>query len=419
MLTYAFVALLLTDVGIRLWLASRQIRHIAAHRNEVPPEFAAKIGLHSHQRAANYTIARARLGVVERVLDAAVLIALTLLGGLQWIDASIMRLFPDHDLWRQLALIGAIFGLMGLISLPFTLYRQFVLESRFGFNRMTLKLFFADAIKGLAVGIVLGTPLIAAILWLMSAAGTYWWIWAWGLWAAFNIGVSILYPLVIAPIFNNFKPLDNSELAARVNELARRCGFSLKGLFVMDGSKRSAHGNAYFTGFGKSRRIVFFDTLLNRLNPDEVEAVLAHELGHFSHRHITQRIALGFVVAFGFFWMLGFLATQPVFYETLGVVPHMTASNDAMALILFFMVVPVCTFALTPLASWYSRRHEFQADTYASRQSNAGYLISALVKLYDDNAATLTPDPVHSAFYDSHPPAAVRIRHLQALGGAA
>jgi len=419
MLTYAFVALLLIDVGIRLWLASRQIRHVAAHRDAVPAEFSARIGLASHQRAASYTIARAKLGMVERVVDAAVLIALTLMGGLQVIDTLVGSLMTQHELLRQLLLIGAVVALLGIIGLPFTLYRQFALESRFGFNRMTPKLFATDSIKAIALGVVLGTPLIAAILWLMDTAGTHWWIWAWGLWAAFNIAISLLYPLVIAPLFNTFKPLDNPDLAQRVGDLARRCGFSLKGLFVMDGSRRSAHGNAYFTGFGKSRRIVFFDTLLSRLNADEVEAVLAHELGHFSHRHITKRIVLGFALAFLFFWLLGQLASLPVFYETLGVTPRLAGSNDAMALILFFLALPVCTFMLTPLASWYSRRHEFEADRYAATQSNASFLTSALVKLYDDNAATLTPDPIHSAFYDSHPPATIRIQHLQTQGAAA
>lgn len=419
MLTYAFIALLLIDVGIRLWLASRQIRHVSIHRDAVPAEFAERIRLASHQRAADYTIARAKLGMVERVVDAGVLVGLTLLGGLQAIDAGIAALITEHELMRQLVLIGTVVGLLGLLGLPFTLYRQFVLESRFGFNRMTPKLFAGDTAKAIVLGVVLGTPLIAAILWLMDTAGATWWIWAWALWAAFNVAISLLYPLVIAPLFNSFEPLDDPLLAERVGNLARRCGFSLKGLFVMDGSRRSAHGNAYFTGFGKSRRIVFFDTLLNRLNADEVEAVLAHELGHFSHRHIVQRIVFGFALAFLFFWLLGYLAALPAFYTSFGVVPRLTGSNDAMALILFFLVMPVFTFPLTPLTSWYSRRHEFQADRYAARQSNAGFLTSALVKLYDDNAATLTPDPVHSAFYDSHPPATIRIQHLQAQGATA
>lgn len=418
MLTYVFVALLLVHVVVKVWLASRQMRHVAAHRDAVPSEFAERIRLASHQRAADYTVARARLGIVERVFDAGVLISLTLLGGLQFLD-WLAGAISQHSMLRQLILIGMVTGLLGILGLPFTLYRQFELESRFGFNRMTLKLFAADTLKGIVLGIILGTPLIAAILWLMQEAGTYWWIWAWGLWAAFNILVTLLYPLVIAPLFNTFKPLNDPELAQRIGALATRCGFSLKGLFVMDGSKRSAHGNAYFTGFGRSRRIVFFDTLLNRLTANEVEAVLAHELGHFSRKHIVKRIVLGFGIAFAFFWVLGWLADQPAFYDALGVTPRLTGDNHAMALILFALILPICTFFLTPLASWYSRRDEFEADTYASEQSDARDLISALVKLYDDNAATLTPDPVHSAFYDSHPPATVRIRHLQSLSVAA
>ena len=250
----------------------------------------------------------------------------------------------------------------------------------------------------------------------MAAAGSYWWIWAWGVWTVFNVLILLLYPTLIAPLFNSFKPLDKPELADRIHKLADRCNFALGGLFVMDGSKRSAHGNAYFTGFGRARRIVFFDTLLTRLNADEIEAVLAHELGHFARRHILQRIGLSFVMAFGFFALLGWAAGQPGFYESLGVTPRVDGSNDAMALLLFFLVMPVVTYLLTPLGSWYSRRHEFEADDYASAQSQPDFLVSALVKLYDDNAATLTPDPIHSAFYDSHPPASVRIRHLQGAG---
>ena len=417
MLTYAFIALLLTDIVLRLWLSSRQIRHVTAHRNAVPVEFASRIGLHSHQRAADYTVARAKLSMVERVFDAAVLVALTLMGGLELIDTWVSQL-TTHDFLRQLLLLGVVIGTLSLLGLPFTLYKQFVLEARFGFNRMTPRLFAQDAIKGIAVGLVLGVPLVAVVLWLMQAAGQYWWIWAWAVWAGFNLLLQVLYPLVIAPLFNTFKPLDNPSLAERIQALAQRCGFALNGLFVMDGSRRSAHGNAYFTGFGKSRRIVFFDTLLSRLNPDEIEAVLAHELGHFARRHIIKRIALSFVLALGFFAVLGWAASMPAFYEALGVQPNLGGSNDAMALILFFMVLPVCTFMLTPLASRYSRKHEFEADHYASTQSRPQYLVSALVKLYDDNAATLTPDPVHSAFYDSHPPAALRIRQLQTQGAA-
>lgn len=395
----------------RMWLSSRQIRHVARHRDQVPAEFSPRIGLHSHQRAADYTIARVKLGIVERFYDAAILIGLTLLRSLQRIDLFVAQL-TANDFTRQLMLLGVVVLLFSVLGLPFTLWRQFKLEAQFGFNRMTPRLFVADATKGLVVALVLGVPLASAILWLMGAAGTYWWLWAWGLWTAFNLLLLVIYPLFIAPLFNKFTPLDDPELAGRIQQLAQRCGFALKGLFVMDGSRRSAHGNAYFTGFGKARRIVFFDTLLSRLNGDEIEAVLAHELGHFANRHIVKRIILSFGAALIFFAVLGWLATQPWFYVGLGVLPQLGGRNDAMALILFFMVTPVFTFMFTPLASWYSRRHEFEADRYAVKQSSADHLVAALVKLYDDNAASLTPDPIHSAFYDSHPPAAVRIRHL-------
>ncbi len=411
LLTLLFVSFLLADICVRLWLASRQIRHVARHRDQVPPEFAPRIGLASHQRAADYTMARVRLGMLERVYDAVLLVALTLLGGLQAIDLLVAQA-TSNDLLRQLLLLGCVALLLGLLGLPFTLWRQFKLEARFGFNRMTPGLFAADLAKGVLLALVLGAPLAAVILWLMAQAGSLWWLWAWGVWTAFNLLLLFIYPTFIAPLFNKFTPLSDPELASRIKQLAQRCGFALNGLFVMDGSRRSAHGNAYFTGFGKSRRIVFFDTLLARLNADEIEAVLAHELGHFAKRHIIRRIVLSFAAALLFFALLGWLARQPWFYEGLGVLPRLDGRNDALALLLFFLVIPVFTFMLTPVASWYSRRDEFEADRYAATQSSSGRLVSALVKLYDDNAATLTPDPVHSAFYDSHPPAAVRIRHL-------
>ena len=413
MLTTLFVIFLLASVLTQLWLASRQIRHVGQHRNAVPPAFSSRISLTSHQRAADYTIARMRLGILERITDAVVLVGLTLLGGLEAIQ-QLVGAITQHELLRQVLLILAVSVLLGLLSLPFTVYRQFFLEERFGFNRMTPGLFVSDMLKGLLVGALLGIPLVAAVLWIMAEAGPYWWVWAWGLWAGFNLLVLLIFPTWIAPLFNKFTPLDNPELAKRIQSLASRCGFALNGLFVMDGSKRSAHGNAYFTGFGRSRRIVFFDTLLSRLNGDEIEAVLAHELGHFKHKHILKRLALNFGGALLFFALLGWLSGQAWFYTDLGVTPQMGTRNDAMALILFFLVVPVFTFMLTPLFSWFSRRDEFEADKFAASQSEADKLVSALVKLVDDNAATLTPDPIHSAFYDSHPPAAIRIQHLQA-----
>ena len=413
MLTTLFVMFLLASVLTQLWLASRQVRHVVQHRQAVPAEFSSRISLSSHQRAADYTVARMRLGMLERVTDAVILVGLTLLGGLEAIQ-QLVGAVTQHELLRQVLLILSVSVLLGLLSLPFTVYRQFILEERFGFNRMTPGLFVSDMLKGVLVGALLGIPLVAAVLWIMAETGPYWWVWAWGLWAGFNLLVLLIFPTWIAPLFNKFTPLDNPELATRIQSLASRCGFALNGLFVMDGSKRSAHGNAYFTGFGRSRRIVFFDTLLSRLNGDEIEAVLAHELGHFKHKHIIKRLVLSFGGALLFFALLGWLSSQTWFYTDLGVTPQLGTRNDAMALILFFLVVPVFTFMLTPLFSWFSRRDEFEADRFAANQSEADKLVSALVKLVDDNAATLTPDPIHSAFYDSHPPAAIRIRQLQA-----
>ncbi|NYT61379.1 M48 family metallopeptidase [Alcaligenaceae bacterium] len=412
MFTLLFVAFLLVDILLRLWLASRQIRHVQRHRLAVPAVFADRIGLRSHQRAADYTAAKMRFSMVERVTEAAVLVALTLLGGLQWLDLQLAYLI-DNDMLRQLALIGSVMAVLGLIGLPFSIWRKFELEARFGFNRVTPKLFVQDSLKALLVALLLGIPLVASILWIMGHAGPRWVWWAWSIWVGFNLLILWLFPMVIAPLFNKFTPLDNPEMAGRIQSLAQRCGFSLSGLFVMDGSKRSAHGNAYFTGFGKARRIVFFDTLLSRLNVDEIEAVLAHELGHFKLRHIARRLAISFSLALVFLLILGWLSTQVWFYTELGVLPQLGRPNDALALILFFLVTPVFTFWLTPLASWFSRRDEYQADHYAAQQSSADALVSALVKLYDDNAATLTPDPLHSAFYDSHPPAVLRIQNLK------
>ncbi|NLY64841.1 MAG: M48 family metallopeptidase [Alcaligenaceae bacterium] len=409
--TLLFVLFLAIQTMVRVWLSSRQIRYVSAHRPEVPNEFAEKISLRSHQRAADYTVERMKLGMIEWVFDAFILIAFTLLGGLQLIDIFLQKQFTG-ELWRQLALLASVSIITGLLHLPFSLWRQFKLEAKFGFNRMTLKLFVSDSIKGIAVSLILGLPLMAAILWLMAEAGNAWWLWAWALWVGFNVLILYLYPTFIAPMFNKFTPLDNPELAERINKLTQRCGFTLNGLFVMDGSKRSAHGNAYFTGFGKARRIVFFDTLLNKLNGPEIEAVLAHELGHFKHKHIIKRMVSSFLIALVFFALLGYLKNTVWFYEGLGIIPALGRSNDALALILFFMVIPVFTYLLSPVASWFSRKDEFQADQYAKEQTEANALVSALVKLYDDNAATLTPDPLHSAFYDSHPPATIRIRHL-------
>ena len=412
MFTLLFVAFLLTDVLLRLWLASRQIRHVRIHRGEVPEAFASRIGLYSHQRAADYTVEKMRLLMVERLVEAIVLVGFTLLGGLQFLDVQLGYLF-ENEILRQLLLIGSVFAIMGVIGLPFAVYNKFKLEQRFGFNRVTPRLFVFDSIKMLLLSLAFGTPLAAAVLWVMGNNGSSWVWWAWGIWVVFNILLIWLFPTFIAPIFNKFTPLENPEIAQRIERLMERCGFSVQGLFVMDGSKRSAHGNAYFTGFGNARRIVFFDTLLSRLNADEIEAVLAHELGHFKHRHILRRMLLSFGLALVFFLALGWLSNQVWFYEGLGVTPQLGRPNDALALILFFLAMPVFTFWVTPVTAWLSRRDEYQADQFAAKQASSQALVSALVKLYDDNAATLTPDPLHSAFYDSHPPATQRIESLQ------
>lgn len=415
MFTLLFIAFLLVDIGLRTWMSMRQIRYVRRHRNEVPTEFLGRIGLASHQRAADYTHAKVQLALLESFTEAAVLVALTLLGGLQFLDTQMARLI-DHELLRQLALIGSVLLIISVIGLPFTLWRKFKLEERFGFNRVTPALFCADALKGALLLIILGGPLAALVLWVMGSAGPAWVWWAWLIWVVFNIFILWLFPTAIAPLFNKFKPLDNPVIAQRIQTLAQRCGFSLSGLFVMDGSKRSAHGNAYFTGFGKARRIVFFDTLLARLNTDEIEAVLAHELGHFKHRHIIKRMVISLVLALVFLLALGWLSQQIWFYTELGVIPQLGRPNDGLALILFFLVMPVFTFWTTPLAAWFSRRDEFQADDYAAKQCSPAALVNALVKLYDDNAATLTPDPLHSAYYDSHPPAVLRIQNLKKHG---
>ena len=395
-------------IALRVWLALRQIRHVQAHRNTVPQQFADRVELAAHQKAADYSTVRTRFGLILLAVETLVLLTYTFGGGLQAL----------HEFWTArldglyygVALIFSVTFISSLIDLPFSLYTQFVIEERFGFNRMTLKLFCLDLIKQTALGLVIGTPVLLAVLWLMAQMGSLWWLYVWLFWCGFNLLILFVYPTWIAPLFNKFTPLDNAPLKARIEALLARCGFATSGLFVMDGSKRSAHGNAYFTGFGKTKRIVFFDTLLGRLQPAEVEAVLAHELGHFKHRHVIKRIVMIFALSLGFLALLGQLMTVDWFYLGLGV----SAQGTALALILFFQVVPVFTFLFTPLMSGLSRRHEFEADRYAAVHASAEALVQALVKLYEDNAATLTPDPVHSLFYDSHPPAALRISRLAA-----
>ena len=413
--TLLFVAFLLLMVGLKYWLALRQIRHVSRHADRVPAQFADRITLDAHRRAAAYTVAKQRLGLIETAASAALLVALTLLGGLQWIAESLQPVFGTGLVFQVAVVIGVV-ALVSVLDLPFEWYRQFRIEQAFGFNRMTLALFIGDTVKSALLAAALGLPITAVVLWLMDSAGSLWWLYAWVVWVAFNALVLVLYPTVIAPLFNKFEPLKDALLAQRIGALLERTGFSSRGVFVMDGSRRSSHGNAYFTGLGRAKRIVFFDTLVERLLPSEIEAVLAHELGHFKLRHVAKRLVFSFVASLGFLALLGWLSAQSWFYLGLGVQPMVEpgTSNAGLALVLFVLVLPVFTFVLAPLGSLMSRKQEFEADAFAARHAHADHLVSALVKLYQDNASTLTPDPLHSAFYDSHPPAAVRIERLLA-----
>ena len=406
---WVFLAALAAATATRLWLAARQMRHVRAHRGEVPATFAATIPLTAHQKAADYTVAKVKLGMLDAVLDAAVLLILTLGGLVQWLALQWDRLLPAQPIWHGAALIVSVFVLQSAIGLPLTLYRIFGVEQRFGFNRMTLKLFVVDMLKGIALGAALGIPLLLAVLWLMVTAGTWWWLWVWVVLVAFSLFMQLIIPTFIMPWFNKFSPLQDPRLVERVEKLLARCGFRSHGLYVMDGSKRSAHGNAFFAGFGASKRIVLFDTLVERLQPAEVEAVLAHELGHYKLNHIKKRLAVSFASSLAGLALLGLLVGQPWFYQGLGV----QMQTLPVALLLFMLVSSTFGFFLSPLASLFSRKHEFEADAYATQHAQAADLVEALVKLYKDNAATLTPDPLHSAFYDSHPPAAMRIARLR------
>jgi STE24 endopeptidase len=409
-----FVVFLAISLSVRFWLGSRQIRHVLHHRSAVPAEFAEKIPLAAHQKAADYTIAKTKFGLFGLLVNATVLIGFTLLGGLQWLSGALFG-WAGPGMTYQIGLLVAFALISGVIDLPLEYYKQFVLEARYGFNKMTPKLFFTDLLKNTLLGAAIGLPLIWVVLMLMEKSGNLWWLYAWLVWSGFQLLMLVLYPSVIAPMFNKFTPLTDASLRARIEGLMQRVGFASKGLFVMDGSKRSAHGNAYFSGFGAGKRIVFFDTLLARLAPHEIEAVLAHELGHFKLRHIVKRIVVIFAVSLVFLALLGYLKQQLWFYTGLGVNPLLLAdlsNNDAMALILFMLALPIFTFLLSPLSSISSRKHEFEADAFAARHTDANDLVAALVKLYEDNASTLTPDPLHSAFYDSHPPASVRIKKL-------
>lgn len=409
--TLLFIALLLASLSFKLWLSSRHIRHILQHRAAVPAEFAEKISLQAHQKAADYTISKSKFGIVSLFFNALILLAFTLFGGLNWLVHSLQASLGD-GLLMQLALVTCFSLISGVIDLPFSYYSQFRLEEKFGFNKMTPKLFWTDTLKTSLISAAIGLPVLALVLWLMAKMGELWWLYVWLVWTGFQVLMMMIYPTWIAPLFNKFSPLEDQSLKQKIEGLMQRVGFASKGLFVMDGSKRSAHGNAYFSGFGANKRIVFFDTLLARLQPDEMEAVLAHELGHFKLNHIKKRIALMFVLSLGFLALLGYLKQQVWFYTGLGINPIGLAQTDALALLLFMLVMPVFSFAFTPLFSLSSRKHEFEADAFAAKHTKAQDLINALVKLYEDNASTLTPDPLHSAIYDSHPPASIRIRHL-------
>jgi len=409
-LTITFITLLVATTLVRIWLGNRHIAHVQSHRNQVPNAFSENIALEAHQKAADYTTDKTKLALIEASMQAILLAVLTIGGGLQWIDEVWRNLIIDHEIARGALVIVSAMLVSSVIDLPFEYYKTFVVDEKFGFNKMTPAMFFSDLIKQSVVGIILGAPILFAALWLMQGAGQYWWLYLWVIWSVFNLLMLAIYPTFIAPFFNKFTPLEDQNLKLRIEILLTKCGFKSQGLFVMDGSARSSHGNAYFTGFGASKRVVFFDTLLDRLNPDEIEAVLAHELGHFKHHHVIKRIAMMFFVSFLGLALLGWLMNQPWFYSGLGV----SQMSNYMALVLFLLVSPVFLFILRPIMASYSRKNEFEADSYAAKHANAQYLIEALVKLYRDNASTLTPDPLHSAFYDSHPPASIRISKLAA-----
>ena len=411
LLTIVFAAAVMAGLVIKFWLSTRQIRFVAAHRDAVPEPFGRTIALAAHQKAADYTIAKARFGLLELAFGATVLMLWTLLGGLDALNRQLAG-WLGTGMTQQLALLAGFSVIGALLDLPFTMYQTFVIEQRFGFNKMTMALWLADLVKSALLGAAIGLPIAALILWLMGAAGSYWWLWTWGVWMAFNLLLLVVYPTFIAPLFNKFKPLEDETLRQRVTALMQRCGFAAKGLFVMDGSRRSAHANAYFTGFGAAKRVVFYDTLLAKLSPDEVDAVLAHELGHFKHKHILKRIGGLFALSLAGFALLGWLSHEVWFYSGLGVRPNVQGPNDALALLLFLLAVPVASFFVSPLFAQLSRRHEFEADAYAVKQTSGEDLSTALLKLYEDNASTLTPDPVYVRFYYSHPPASERLARM-------
>lgn len=410
-LTFVFISLLVATTFTRLWLGARQIGYVQKNRIAVPAAFYENITLEAHQKAADYSTAKTKLGLTEVIVQALLLALFTIGGGLQWLDSFWQNYILNHEIIRGAIVICSAMLVSAVIDIPFEFYKTFTVDEKFGFNKMTKSMFFSDLVKHSLVGLALGLPILFVALWLMQGAGSYWWFYLWVVWSLFNIIMLSVYPTFIAPLFNKFTPLADESLKTRIEALLTKCGFKSQGLFVMDGSARSSHGNAYFTGFGSSKRVVFFDTLLNRLNTEEIEAVLAHELGHFKHHHVIKRIAMMFFVSFLGLALLGWLMNQAWFYNGLGV----TVPSNHMALILFLLASPVFLFLLRPFMASYSRKNEFEADDYAAKNADANNLVSALVKLYRDNASTLTPDPLHSAFYDSHPPASIRISKLAAF----
>lgn len=412
-LTVLFAGTLVANLLTKLWLSTRQVQHVAAHRAEVPAAFAQTISLEAHQKAADYTLAKSRIGLIDLGLDAITLLGWTLLGGLDLLNQLTLN-WLGVGMTQQVVLVVSFALIGGIIGLPLSLYQTFGIEQRFGFNHTTPALWVSDLVKGLVVGLLLGLPILWLVLWLMQAGGSLWWLCAWGSLVVYQLFVMWIAPNVIMPLFNKFTPLDDTTLKERVSALMDRAGFTAKGFFVMDGSRRSAHSNAFFTGFGSAKRVVFFDTLLKQLNGDEMEAVLAHELGHFKHRHILKMMLTGFAVSLAGLALLGWLSQQVWFYTGLGVLPNLGGGNSALALLLFMLVLPLFTFFVSPLSARRSRRFEFEADAYAVTHAQAPALAGALLKLYQDNASTLTPDPWYVAFYYSHPPASQRLARINA-----
>jgi len=403
-----FITLVIVSLATQIWLANRHIKHVQTNRTDVPEAFEGQIPLEAHQKAADYTVARTRFGRIDSVAGSILLLILTLGGGLEILDQAWRGLGWD-TIWTGIAFMISIMILMSLLDLPFAAYRTFVIEEKYGFNKSTISIFITDLLKGALLTILIGTPLLWVVLWIMEKAGALWWLYVWGVWFGFSLLMMWAYPAFIAPLFNKFKPLESSDLKTRIEQLMTQCGFKSNGIFVMDGSKRSAHGNAYFSGIGNKKQIVFYDTLIDQLDAEEIEAVLAHELGHFRMHHIRKRLIMMGIMSLASLAILGWLIKQSWFFAGLGV----STPSTYMGLVLFMLLAPVAGFFLTPLMSLLSRKHEFEADAFAAKQRDANLLIKALVKMYEENASTLTPDPVYSNFYDSHPPAPIRIQHLK------